>query len=271
MSSIKAPAPNPPVIRNSSARYYPEMTALKKSFINLVREVKNVGKTVDSEDLKTICIELLNEVSLNKYEEFTKLRACSDGDYIQFLELYWDSLNCDLMFSLIQQMNDPKLTRDWEKYRTQVAEACRATLTECRRNLPQGRALPANRISLGFQTDQPPFDVVVQRILDLKDFLKKMMGMEEADFEGFANSDVTLFYTVSRIRLPFLVRMCALHRRTLQEFSITIVFVPGEFIYDVITDQEFPYFEVCCSLHHYKLACPFKVNLCNLKGHLVMK
>ena len=244
MSSINIPSSNPPVITNSSPRYYPELTALNKSFINLVREVMSVGKTV--EDLKSICIELLRDVSLNKHEEIKELRACSDGNYIQFLQLYWDSLNCDLMFSLIQQMNNPKLTRDWEKYRTQVGEACRATLTECRRNLPQGRVLPANRISVGFQTDQPPFDVMVQKILDLKDFLKKMMGMKEADFEGFANSDVTLFYTVGRNRLPFLVRLCALHRRTLQEFSITIVFVPGEFIYDVNTDQDFPYFEVCC-------------------------
>ena len=82
-------------------------------------------------------------------------------------------------------------------------------------------------------------------MLDLKDFLRKMVGLEEANFEGFANSVVTLFYTVSRIRLPFLVRLFALHRRSLQDFSITVVFVPGEFIYDVTTDQEFPYPKVC--------------------------
>ena len=246
MSSITVPSPNPPAIKNSSPRYYPEMTNLKDAFIDLVREVKSAGRSV--EDLKTVCVELLNDVTSTKRNvqaDIDKLMECSSGDYILYLQPYWDPLDCDLLYRLIRQLKKPELMTDWEEYRTQVKEACKATLAECRRNLPQGRELLVNQISAGFQTDQPPHDVTVQKILDLKDFLKKMMGLEEADFAGFANSDVTLFYTVGRIRLPFLVRLCALHRRSLREFSVTVVFVPGEFIYDVITDQEFPYPKVC--------------------------
>ena len=242
MSSIKTPSPNPPVIKNSSPKYHLEMTDLDDFFITLVRKVKAVGE--DVKDLRTICVQLLSKVTStqrNVQEDIDKLRDCSSGDCIMYLQPYWDSLDCDLLFRLIRQLENPELMTRWQEYKTQVKEACRAILTECKKSLPPQRELPGNQISVGFQMDQPSHDVTVQKILDLKDFLVKMIGLEEADFEGFANSEVTLFYTVSRIRLPFLVRLFALHRRSLRGFSITVVFVPGEFIYDAITDQEFPY------------------------------
>ena len=241
VSSITVPSPHPPVVKNSSPRYYPEMTDLEDTFTGLVREVNRAGRNV--EDFKVICVQLLSTVTStqrNVQEDINELRKSSDQDYILYIQPYWDPLDCDLLYRLIRQLKKPELMTDWEKYRTQVKEACRATLAECRRNLPQGRELSASQISAGFQTDQPPNDVMVQKILDLKDFLKKIMGLEEADFEGFANSNVTLFYIVGRIRLPFLVRLCAIHRRSLREFSVTVVFVPGEFIYDVITKPGIP-------------------------------
>ena len=246
MSSIAQPSPKPPVIRSSSPKYYPEMRDLKDRFITLVREVKGLGSRV--EDLKTICIELLNDVTSTKrnvQEDINALMKCSDGDYIAYLQLHWDPLDCELLFQLIRQLQKPELMTDWERYKVEVKEACKATLADARKSLPQRRELPVHQISAGFQTNQPSHDVTIQKILDLRDFLKKMMGLEEADFEGFDNVDVTLFYTVNRIRLPFLVRLFALHRRSLQEFSITFVFVPGEFIYNVTTDQEFAYPKVC--------------------------
>ena len=246
VSSIVQHSPEPPVIRCSSPKYYLEMRDLKSRFITLVREVKEVGEQVD--DLKTICIELLNDVTSTKHnvqEDIRDLMKCSDGDYIAYLQLHWDILDCDLLYQLIRQLQKPKLMEDWDSYKMEVKEACKATLAEARRSLPKRRELPVHQISAGFQTDQPSHDVTVQKILDLRDFLKKMMGLEESDFEGFDNVDVTLFYTVNRIRLPFLVRLFALHRRSLLEFSITVVFVPGEFIYNVTTDQEFAYPKVC--------------------------
>ena len=250
VSSVVIPSQTPPVVRSTSPKYNVEMEDLSDAFITLVRETETAGKKV--EGLKTICIQLLNEVARSKASTTTKRNVQedinalqkSDGDYVHYLQPYWDSLDCNLLHRLIRQLKKPDLMEDWKQYRTQVKEACTATLEECRRSLPQGRELPPNQISVGFQTAQPPNDVTVQKMLDLKDFLIKRMGLEEADFAGFTNSDVTLFFTVSRSRLPFLVRLCALHRRSLQEFSTTVVFVPGEFIYDVITDQEFPYPEV---------------------------
>ena len=249
MSCIAQPSPKPPVIRSSSPKYYPEMDDLKDRFITLVREVKGLGGRV--EDLKTICIELLNDVTSTKrnvQEDINDLMKCSDDDYIARLQPYWDPLDCKLLFKLIRQLKKPELMTDWERYKGEVKEACKATLVEAKRNLPQRQELPFHQISAGFQTDQTSHDLTIQRILDLKDFLKKMMGLEEADFEGFDNVNVTLFYTVNRIRLPFLVRLFALHRKSLQEFSITVVFVPGEFIYNVSTDQEFAYPKVLAIL-----------------------
>ena len=232
------------------------MVELKGAFIHLVREVRTAGRKV--EDLKTVCVQLLNGVTSikrNVQEDIDELKKCSDGDFIVHLQPYWDCLDCNLLYMLILQLDEPKLMADWDIYKTQMKEACRATLGENKISLPQSRELPANQISAGFQTDQPPHNVTIQKMLDLKDFLIKMVGLEEADFEGFAQSVVTLFYTVSRIRLPFLVRLFALHRRSLQAFSITVVFVPGEFIYDVTTDQEFPYPKVCVCVCVYVCVC----------------
>ena len=263
MSSIAQPSPKPPVIRSSSPKYYPEMRVLKKKFITLVREVKSIAGRV--EDLKTICIELLNDVTSTKrnvQDDINNLMKCSDGDYIAYLQLHWDPLDCDLLYQLICQLQKPELMTDWERYKVEIKEACKTILADARRSLPQRRELPVHEISVGFQTDQPSHDVTIQKILDLRDFLKKMMGLEEADFEGFDNADVTLFYTVDRIRLPFLVQLFALHRRSLQKFSITAVFVPGEFIYNVTTDQEFAYPKVCIvSTSIYVVCVPCRMNL----------
>ena len=263
VSSVVIPSqtPRPPVVRSTSPKYYNiiEMEDLNDAFITLVKEVKKVGANLDPEDLRTICIQLLNGVSSTKrnvQEDIDALQKC-DGEYIRYLQPYWDSLDCNLLHRLIRQLNKPDLIGDWEQYRTQVKEACTATLEECRRSLPQGRELPLNQILVGFQTTQPPNDVTVQKMIELKDFLIKRMGLEEADFVSFTNSNVTFFFTVSRCRLPFLVRMCALHRRSLQDFSITVVFVPGEFIYDVIIDQEFPYPEVCMCVRACVSACMY--------------
>ena len=221
VSSVIIPSQTPPVVRRTSPKHYIKMEDLNVAFITLVREVKKVGASLDPEDLRTICIQLLNGVSSSKrnvQENIDALQKCDgeyirrcDGEYIHYLQPYWDSLECNLLHRLIRQLNKPELIGDWEKNRTQVKEACTATLEECRRSLPQGRELPLNQILVGFQTTQPPNDVTVQKMIELKDFLIKRMGLEEADFVGFTNSNVTLFFTVSRRRLPFLVRMFALH------------------------------------------------------------
>ena len=262
VSSIAQPSPKPPVIRSSSPKYYLEMRDLKYRFITLVREVKGFGRRV--EDLKTICMELLNDVTSTKrnvQEDINDLMKCSDDDYIARLQPYWDPLDCELLYQLIRQLEKPELMTDWERYKVQVKEACKATLAEARRSLPQRRELSVHQISIGFQTDQPSHDVTIQKIVDLRDFLKKMMGLEEADFEGFDNVDVTLFYTVNRTRLPFLVRLFALHQRSLQEFSITVVFVPGEFIYNVTTDQEFAYPKVRMYCLYLYVVCTIRTSL----------
>ena len=271
VSCIAQPLPRPPAIRSSFPRYYPEMRDLQYRFITLVRKVKGLGKQV--EDLKTICIALLNTVistKRNVQEDMNDLMKCSDGDYIVYLQLYWDHLDCDLLFQLIRQLQKPELETDWDRYKAEVKEACKATLDETRGSLIQRRKLPVHQISVGFETDQPSHDATIQKILDLRDFLKKMMGLEEADFEGFDNAHITLFYTVNRIRLPFLVRLFALHQRSLQEFSITVIFVPGEFIYNVSTDQEFAYPKVCNISTSIVCMCTIRFNviefICDFSG-----
>ena len=126
MSSIAQPLPKPPVIRSSSPKYYPEIGDLRYRFITLVKKVIGLGSQV--EDLKIICIELLNDVASaqrNVQEDIIELKKCSDSDCIVHLQPYWDPLDCDLLYQLIRELQKPELMADWERYKVEVKEACK--------------------------------------------------------------------------------------------------------------------------------------------------
>ena len=98
---------------------------------------------------------------------------------------------------------------------------------------------------VGFQTSLEPEVVTVNKILNLKEYLVDDIGVEEALFEGFSCSNVSLFFSIKLERLAFLIHWCYLHRRDfIEKFNVTLVFVPGHFVYSMEADQEYPFPEV---------------------------
>ena len=129
-------------------------------------------------------------------------------------------------------------------YKKEVKNACESTLEDCERTTIDVR--PQNGLSVGMQTSYPPKDVTIQKILALKKYLVKDIGVEEAHFDGFSCSDVTLFFSVDVKHLPFIIHWCFMHRRDLMDkFHVSLVFVPGHFVYSMTADQEYPFPEVC--------------------------
>ena len=168
---------------------------------------------------------------------------CSNANAILFMMKFIDYLDCSLLRKLIRALKDESLMQKWEAYCQMLTDACRRSLNMCRGHLKDSTT-PPNGISVGLITTIPASECQIQKIIEVKHFLCTVVGLEESDFQGFACSDVTLFFAVMRARLPFLLRMFAHHRNALEDIGISVVFVPGEFIYDVALDCEHPFSQV---------------------------
>ena len=247
VTSLKVPPVGQPTIHHESPKYYPAIEDLETPFIDLVREVRQ--EAVKVKDLSTICNQLLTRYARLKdpemRERLHELNNCSNEQAFGYLQHHIDELDCDLLYKLIMQIKNQRLIDDWDRYRGKVKEACSVTLDKCRREQQKKKLFGKEYLSLGFQTNQVASDTTIQRILELRDFLINRVGLEEAKFEGVANSIVTLFFKISKKRVPFLLHHISRHRRSLLEFDVTVVFVPGVFIYDLVTEEDYQYPEVC--------------------------
>ena len=241
-----------PEVVKVTPQYYPELQDMDMQLIQLMKHVTEATK--DRTDLKLICSRLLS--SLERIEKQTTKEAvscltsptCSNADAILQMQPFIDYLDCRLLQRLITALDDEFLMCRWKDYCQMLRDACKKSLSMCRSPVKDCTTAP-NGIRLGMKTTIPPTDFQIQKIIEVKQFLCTVIGLEEADFEGFACSDVTLFFAVMRARLPFLLRMFSRHRTALEDIGVSVVFVPGEFIYDVPLDCEHPFSQVCTYTH----------------------
>ena len=132
------------------------------------------------------------------------------------------------------------LRQELDEYKVMVGQACKSTLQDCPKK--SASETPTNEMYIGLQTSAPPEDITIKKIIGLKKYLIENMGMKEAAFEGFACSDVCLFFSLNMEHLPFLIHWCYLHRRDfIEKFHATLVFVPGHFVYSMEADKEYPF------------------------------
>ena len=170
---------------------------------------------------------------------------CQNDEAIDIIQRFVDPLDCRLLYQIVSALKDEQLTKAWDEYCQRSKEACRTTLEQCRKLAIRPHRLSPSGITLGMQTKISPPDITIQKIVQLKEFLVSKVGLKESVFQGFASSAVALFFTVDRKWLPLLIRLLSRHQKALVDFSITTVFVPGEFFYDVAKDQEYPCPKVC--------------------------
>ena len=251
-SSLIVATLEPSAVSHVAAQYYPQIDDLDVALGALVQKIKDATK--DSQILKTYCIRFLTTLSrIHSHDTKDTLDRlatpdCQNEEAIDIIQRFVDPLDCRLLYQIVSALEDEQLTKAWDEYCQRSKQACRTTLEQCRKVAIRPHRLSPSGTTLGMQTKISPPDITIQKILQLKEFLVTKVGLEESVFQGFANSAVALFFTVSRERLPLLIRLLSRHQKALLDFSITTVFVPGEFFYDVAKDQEFPYPKVCTVL-----------------------
>ena len=232
-----------------AAKYYPQIDELDIALAAFVQKMKI--STKNSEHLKTCCIRFLTTLSRihshDTKDALDRLAApdCQNEEAIDIIQRFVDPLDCQILYKIVAALEDEQLSKAWGEYCQKSKQACRITLEQCRKVAIRPHRSPPSGITLGIQTKISPPDITIQKILQLKDFLITKVGLEESVFQGFACSAVALFFTISRERLPFLIRLLSCHQKALLDFSIITMFVPGEFFYDVAKDQEYPCPKVC--------------------------
>ena len=235
---------------HSAIKYYPQIDDLDVALGALVQKIKDATK--DSQILKTYCIRFLATLSrvhshdrLDQALDRLATPDCQNEEAIDIIQRFVDPLDCRLLYQIVSALKDEQLTKAWDEYCQRSKEACRTTLEQCRKLAIRPHRLSPSGITLGMQTKISPPDITIQKIVQLKEFLVSKVGLKESVFQGFASSAVALFFTVDRKWLPLLIRLLSRHQKALVDFSITTVFVPGEFFYDVAKDQEYPCPKVC--------------------------
>jgi hypothetical protein len=241
VTTLDLPPVSPPVINHERPQYCPVSKKLRKPFTSFKRTVRRVSKKMD--DFNFTCQEVLQEFlrargkeGLVKRESF---KNCSNDAALDLLLDYTDPIDCELLDDLVEQMEDNGLDQEWEDYKRLLKEEVLKTLDQCEKG--ECRPLREGQIALGFQTKQQASQHTMDKILGMKGFLTDVVGLRDADFLGVGNSTVTLFFGVARTHLPFLVLWLSRYCSNLRAFSVSVVFVPGEFMYDVDMDQEFSY------------------------------
>ena len=248
-SSLTVAALEPSAVSHVTAKYYPQIEELDIALGDLVQKMKKATK--DSHNLKSYCIRFLTTLSrnygLDTKDELKRLATpdCQNDEAIDIVQGFVDPLDCRLLYQIVSALDDKQLTNVWDDYCQKSKEACHITLEQCRKVAIRPHQSSPSGITLGMQTKISPPDLTIQKILQLKEFLITRVGLEESVFQGFASSAVALFFTVGREHLPVLIRLLSRHQKALLDFSITTVFVPGEFFYDVAKDQEYFCPKVC--------------------------
>ena len=229
-----------------AAKYYPQMADLDIALGDLVQKMKD--GTRNSDNLKTYCIRFLStEFHMHTVSKSTEaaldrlaMPDCQNDEAIDIIQRFVHPLDCRLLHQIISALKDEHLNKAWDDYCQRSKQAYSVTLDQCRKVALTPHLSSPSDITLGMQMKISPTDVTIQKILQLKEVLICVIGLEESVFQGFACSAVALFFTVNRARLPVLIRLLSCHQKALLDFSIVTVFVPGEFFYDVARDQEYP-------------------------------
>lgn len=237
-----------PEVTHHTPLYYPELDEMERYLIDLMIMIKDATK--DREDVKLICNRLLS--SLQSIEKVDAKQAisrltstkCTNAEAVDLMQQFIDYLDCRLLHKLIQMLNDESLKAAWEKYCRRLEDACRKSLNACKQRKLKDYTPPPNGLIVGLQTMYSASELQIQKMLEVRQFLCTVVGLEESAFQGFACSVLTLFFAVMRAHLPFLLCKFTRHRRALEDIGIVVVFVPGEFIYDVQLDREHPFSQV---------------------------
>jgi hypothetical protein len=108
---------------------------------------------------------------------------------------HWDCLNPELLCEVVDFLGSdaPELTKLWEKFESDLKVFSLATLAECKKKKVQLSNDP--HLKVEYKQNQELF--TLQRIMDMKRFLQKVLKMDGALFLGFTSSNVILYFQIA--------------------------------------------------------------------------
>ena len=105
---------------------------------------------------------------------------------------HWDCLNAELLGEVVGFLGDAELKLLWTEFEHNLKLFSETTLADCRR---RNVRLP-NDPHLRVEYDDDPKLFTLQKILDIKKFLRKTLKVDDAQFLGFTHGSVVLYFSI---------------------------------------------------------------------------
>ena len=174
--------------------FYPVISDLEDDFSDLATEVLELIKTLEASNLKRLCTNLANFLKvppssppLHVPEEYDTLKS--------FLISRWDPLQIQFLQEVVRYLETPDLSKQLKKYEELLKKEITAFLSECKiKQVPYKRL--AHLSLLAVTIDCTPSELSLSRILELKEFLVRELGLGEAQFLGFSVGSVILYFSI---------------------------------------------------------------------------
>ena len=171
--------------------FYPVISDLEDDFSDLATKVLELIKSLEASKLEELCTFLANFLKPPSSpppdvpKEYGKLES--------FLISRWDPLQIDVLQEIVGYLKTPDLTEQLNKYEKLLKKEIPSFLSECKT-----KKVPYNRLNhyISVTIDCTPSEISLRRILEVKEFLVRQLGLKEALFEGFCVGSITLFFSI---------------------------------------------------------------------------
>ena len=114
-----------------------------------------------------------------------------------FLISRWDPLQIDVLQEIVGYLEMPDLSKQLKKYEKLLKKEIPSFLSECRIKQVPYKRLPHLSL-LAVTMNSTPSELSLSRILELKEFFVRKLGLGEALFQGFSLGSITLYFSIPK-------------------------------------------------------------------------
>ena len=224
---------------------WPEFTALQHEFSSLVSSVSEALRELNPAQFESLLVYLRE-----------RLRPMVDGcfptgepadlprskvtplELIQHLQdrHYWNYLNTNLLEDIIRHVTarDSPLRSQMAKYKSNVRSKVARTLKECKRKKVKPEPPPRYTVmAMEINVGESPLSFHLYQILEIKDVLINTFRMRGAQFAGFVEGSIVLYFFIPEEAAYSLCPKLESNCTALQDLHVTTVVVFDHFLVDV--------------------------------------
>ena len=224
---------------------WPEFPALQHEFSSLVSSVSEALHALNPAQFKSLLVYLRE-----------RLRPMVDGcfptgepadlprgkvtplELIQHLQdgHYWDYLNTNLLEDIIGRAtkSDSPLRSQMTKYKSNVRSKVALTLKECKKKKVKPEPPPSHTVmAMEINVGESPLSFHLYQILEIKDVLINTFRMRAAQFAGFGEGSIVLYFFIPEEAAYSLCPKLETNCTALQDLHVTTVVVFDHFLVDV--------------------------------------